>query len=115
MDQCSAESGFIYRLSNTSDDPRLRETDRAPWNLTTDVRATRGFNILGMATGVFLEVNNLLDKKNILAFDNYNIPSAVIWEEDQNPTGDQNRAFSGSSNALYESPREIGLGLSFDF
>ena len=109
------ESGFAYPLTQTSDDPRARETDRAPVNATTDMRLTRRFPLSGWKGGVFVEVTNLLDRKNILAFDNSTIPSQVQWEEDQDPAGELKRAFSCASIPLYGPPRQIGLGVTLDF
>lgn len=109
------ESGFAYPLTQTSDDPRARETDRAPVNATTDVRLTRRLPLSGWKGGLFVEVTNLLDRENVLAFDNSTIPSQVQWEEDQDPTGELKRAFSGASIPLYGPPRQIGLGVTLDF
>ena len=111
----SLETGFLYRLTQTSEDPRERATERGPANASTDVRFTRGVELMGTRAGVFLEVTNLLNRENVLAYDNSTIPSQVLWEEDQDPTGELNRAFSGQSIPLYGPPRQIGLGVSLDF
>ena len=111
----SLETGFLYRLTQTSEDPRERATERGPANASTDVRLTRGVELMGTRAGVFLEVTNLLNRENVLAYDNSTIPSQVLWEEDQDPTGELNRAFSGQSIPLYGPPRQIGLGVSLDF
>jgi len=111
----TAESGFHYNITATTEDPRARESDRAPWNIRSDLRFSRGIAVAGQKIGAFLEVRNLLDRENILTWDNHNIPSTTIWEEDQDPTGDLNRAFTKQSQAIYDSPRLVSLGLTVDF
>jgi hypothetical protein len=111
----TAESGFHYSITATTDDPRVRETDTAPWNMRTDLRIGRGFQLAGQTVGAFLEVRNLLDRENILTYDNRNIPSRTIWEEDQKPDGDLNRAFTTQSQAIYDNPRMASLGFTVDF
>jgi len=110
----TAESGFNYRVTATTEDPRARESDVAPWNLRTDVRASRVF---AMGVGAFLEVRNLLGRDNILTYDNRNIPSRTIWEESngQNPEGDLKRAFTQEGLPIYDTPRMVNVGLSVDF
>jgi len=111
----TAESGFYYNITATTDDPRERETESAPWNLSTDLRLSRNFALSGRSLGAFMEVRNLFDRKNILTFDNRNIPSRTQWEEDQDPTGDLNRAFTPQSQAIYDNPRMVNLGFTVDF
>ena len=111
----TAESGFHYNITATTEDPRARESDRAPWNIRSDLRFSRGIAVAGQKIGAFLEVRNLLDRENILTWDNHNIPSTTKWEEDQDPTGDLNRAFTKQSQAIYDSPRLVSLGLTIDF
>ena len=108
----TAESGFNYRLTSTGTDPRARETDRAPWNLQTDLRLSRGF---AMGVGAFLEVRNLFGRENIRTWDNRNIASTAIWENDQNPEGDLNRGFTQEGRPIYDMPRMVNVGLSVDF
>ena len=111
----TAESGFNYNITATGDDPRARETGRAPWNMRTDMRLDRGFAVAGYELGAFFEVRNLLSRKNILTWDNRNVPSTAKWEEDQDPTGDLNRAFTKESQAIYDIPRMANLGITVDF
>jgi hypothetical protein len=111
----TAESGFNYNITATTDDPRSRESKRAPWNLRMDLRLNRGFKLGGYELGGFFEVRNLLDRENILTFDNRNIPSVTKWEEDEDPTGDLNRAFTNTSQAIYDIPRMASLGVTVDF
>ncbi len=108
----TAESGFNYRVTATTEDPRARESDTAPWNLRTDVRFSRVF---AMGIGAFLEVRNLLGRDNILTYDNRNIASKAIWEEDENPEGDLKRGFTQEGLPIYDIPRMVNVGLSVDF
>jgi hypothetical protein len=111
----TAESGFNYNITATTNDPRERESARAPWNVRTDMRLNRGFKLGGYELGGFFEVRNLLDRENILTFDNRNIPSTTKWEEDEDPTGDLNRAFTAQSQAIYDIPRMANIGITVDF
>ena len=112
----TAESGFFYRLEATGTDPRNRESDRAPWNLRTEVRASRQFKVGQYALSGFVEVRNLFDRKNVIAYDRYNIQSQVLWEDKQDPTGDLNRAYAGDSGQpIYGDPRQWSLGFSVDY
>ncbi len=111
----TAESGFNYNITATAVDLRTRETERAPWNLRTDLRLNRGFKLGGYKLGGFFEVRNLFSRDNILTFDRRNIPSITKWEEDQDPTGDLNRAFTQQSQAIYDIPRMANLGITVDF
>jgi len=111
----SVESGFQYTLVETSTDPRDRQTRRAPMNAQTDLRATRGLALGGVNTGLFVEVTNLLDRENILAYDNSTIPNKVRWEEDEEPNGELNRSFNANGVSFYGPPRQVSLGLSLDF
>ena len=79
------------------------------------IRFDRGISFGGNKLGVFLEVRNLMDRENILTFDNRNIPSRTKWEEDGDPTGDLNRAFTRESQAIYDIPRIANLGITVDF
>jgi len=111
----TAESGFYYNKTETSENARERETDSAPWNLRTDLRFSRNFALSGTSLGAFLEVRNLFDRKNILTFDNRNNASRRQWEEDQDPTGDLNRAFTPQGQAIYDIPQMVNLGFTVDF
>jgi hypothetical protein len=83
--------------------------------MRTDLRFNRGFEIAGYELGGFLEVRNLLDRENILTWDNRNIPSTTKWEEKEDPTGDLNRAFTAQSQPIYDIPRMANIGVTVDF
>lgn len=111
----TAESGFNYNVTATTEDPRERETRQAPWNMRTDLRLHRALELGGLALGAFFEVRNLFDRENILTWDNRNIRSTSKWEEEGDPTGDLNRAFTGQSQAIYDIPRMANFGVTVDF
>ena len=111
----TGESGFNYNVTATTDDPRERETRQALWNMRTDLRLRRGLALGGLALGAFFEVRNLFDRENILTWDNRNIRSTANWEEDGDPTGDLNRAFTSQSQAIYDIPRMANFGVTVDF
>ncbi len=112
----TAESGFFYRLEATGTDARNRESDRAPWNLRTEARASRPFKVGRYALSGFVEVRNLFDRKNVIAYDRYNIQSQVLWEDRQDPTGDLNRPYAGNSGQpIYGDPRQWSLGFTVDY
>ena len=111
----TAESGFNYNVTATTDDPRERETRQAPWNMRTDLRLNRSLELGGLALGAFFEMRNLFDRENILTWDNRNIASTSEWEEKGDPTGDLNRAFTRESQAIYDIPRMANLGVTVDF
>ena len=112
----TGESGFWYNVTATSDDLREREQRRAPWTYRTDLRISKGFNLGGSRHGrVFLEGRNIFETENILTWDNYNIPSTALWEEDEDPTGDLNRATRLSGLPIFDIAREFYIGVDFSF
>jgi outer membrane receptor protein involved in Fe transport len=112
----TAQSGFWYFLTNTSTDPRQREQDRSPWSYRTDLRIAKGFKLGGSRLGrVFFEGRNIFNQENILTWDNYNIPSATLWEKEQDPTGDLKRPTTADGISLYDIAREYYFGVDFSF
>jgi outer membrane receptor protein involved in Fe transport len=110
------ESGFLYRVTATATDPRDIESKRAPFNMTVDLRLTRGFNYGDQRIGAFLEVRNLLDRENIVAFNGgSDVASQTLWETDEDPTGTLGRAFNANGLAIYGPARRVNLGFSLDF
>jgi outer membrane receptor protein involved in Fe transport len=112
----SAESGFWYNVTATSDDPREREQRLSPWTARTDLRVSKGFGLGGVRNGrIFLEGRNIFDTENILTWDNYNITSTTLWEEEEDPRGDLQRATTLSGLPLYDIAREFYVGVEFSF
>ena len=116
-----AESGFNFRVTETTADLRSRETARGPWSLQTDLRLTKAFELNQSYTGsVFFEARNLFDKENILTYENGTIANRALWEQsvadgDPDPTGELNRGFTQEGIPIYDAPRTVNLGFSLDF
>jgi hypothetical protein len=116
-----AESGFTYRVVDTTDDLRSRETDHGPWNYQTDLRLTKAFALGSSYTGsLFLEIQNALDKENILTFERSLTADRANWEQsvkdgDPDPTGTLERAFTQEGVSLYDIPRTFNFGFALDF
>ena len=84
--------------------------------MTVDLRLTRGFNYGDQRIGAFLEVRNLLDRENIVAFNGgSDVASQTLWETDEDPTGTLGRAFNANGLAIYGPARRVNLGFSLDF
>jgi len=119
----SAESGFTFRYQETSTDLRGRELGTSPWSFRTDFRVTRGFKINeNMSASGFFEIRNVFDRANIISFDNGDVASRSLWEDsirddsiDPNPNGTLNRSFTAQGLSVYDRPREVALGITFDF
>ena len=109
-------SGFYYRVTETTTDLRDREVAEGPWSLQTDMRLTYGFRLTDrLLASAFFEVRNLFDRENIISYDASTNNSRKLWEEKQNPTGELNRAYSDEGHAFYDTPREVNFGISVDF
>lgn len=109
-------SGFFYRIQETTTDLRDREVAEGPWTFQTDLRLTYGFHIDSRRTAsAFVEVRNLFDRKNIISYDNATNNSRRLWETDGDPTGELNRAYSDEGFTFYDIPREVNFGVSVDF
>ena len=109
-------SGFFFQVQETTTDLRDREIDDGPWNLRTDARLTYGFQVgEGRMFSAFLEVRNLFDRENIISYDRATNTSRRQWEEDRDPTGELNRAYSQEGHAIYDIPQEVNFGISVDF
>jgi len=112
----TAESGFWYNVTQTSDDPREREQRKSPWTYRTDLRISKGFDLGGSRYGrIFLEGRNIFDTENILTWDNYNQESTRLWEEEEDPTGDLNRPTLLSGLPIFDIAREFYFGIDFSF
>jgi hypothetical protein len=110
------ESGFLYRVTATSQDARDIETKRAPFNMNVDLRLTRGFNYGNQRISAFFEVRNLLDRENIIAFNGGGTSEdQVLWETEEDPTGTLNRAFNQWGLPIYGPARRLNLGFTLDF
>jgi outer membrane receptor protein involved in Fe transport len=116
------ESGFYYPL--TLGDPRARELGVGPWTNQIDLRLEKMFD-LGMArVAVFLDIVNLFDKKNVIAYDN-SPTGQLIWERTGDPTGydaaavpnpaHTGRPITQDGSPIYDVPREVYFGINVNF
>jgi hypothetical protein len=109
-------SGFYYRVQETTTDLRDREVAEGPWTMQTDMRLTYGFRLTDrLLASAFFEVRNLFDRENIISYDASTNNSRKLWEEKQDPTGELNRGYSDEGHAFYDTPREVNFGISVDF
>lgn len=76
-----------------------------------DLRLTKYFTIKKYHGGVFLEILNVLDRENILAFDNFS--NTNFYEAGLGPYGMFNRPTDQYGNPLAGIAREIYLGFEF--
>jgi hypothetical protein len=111
------QSGFTFRVIDTTTDLRSRETARGPWSFQTDLRLTKAFAFAEKYTGsLFVEVQNIFDKANILTFENSLPADRQKWEQsvadgDPDPTGTLERGFTREGVSLYDTPRTFILFL----
>lgn len=109
-------SGFFFRVRETTDDPRDREIDEGPWTFRTDLRVTYGFKLGDrVTTSAFFEIRNVFDRENIQAYLRDTNQARQLWEEERDPTGELNLAFGTQGRLLYDIPREMNFGIAVDF
>jgi outer membrane receptor protein involved in Fe transport len=113
------QSGFFYPLSMT--DPRVagREYGQGPWNKQVDVRIEKGFSLDEMRIALFVDIVNVFDWKNIVAYD-ASTTGTALWETsnkagDPDPTGTMMRPISADGSLFYGVPREIYFGARLNF
>ena len=109
-------SGFFFRVQETTDDPRDREVDEGPWTFRTDLRLTYGVK-LGerLLTSAFFEIRNVFDRENVQAYLRDTNNARKLWEEERDPTGELNLPFGTQGRLLYDIPREMNFGIAVDF
>ena len=112
----SLNSGFFFRVQETTDDPRDREVDEGPWTFRTDLRLTYGVK-LGerLLTSAFFEIRNVFDRENVQAYLRDTNNARKLWEEERDPTGELNLPFGTQGRLLYDIPREMNFGIAVDF
>ena len=112
----SLNSGFFFRVQETTDDPRDREVDEGPWTFRTDLRLTYGVK-LGerLLASAFFEIRNVFDRENVQAYLRDTNNARKLWEEERDPTGELNLPFGTQGRLLYDIPREMNFGIAVDF
>jgi hypothetical protein len=108
------QSGFKY--TPKFNDPRKQGLDikEAPWNTQVDLRLEKAFSFGNFRFAAYVDVKNVFNKSNLLAFDNSNTYSDA-WETSKDPTGLQHRPVAGDGTPFYDIPRETYFGITFDF
>jgi len=81
--------------------------------LQLDLRLTKYLTIAGIRGGLFVEVLNVLDRENILTFDDYD--DQHLYEKDGNPWGSWNRPTDQYGSPLAGIAREMYVGFEVSF
>jgi outer membrane receptor protein involved in Fe transport len=87
----------------------IRNSARYPWTTRIDLRAWKGFNLLGINFTVFVKINNLFDTKNVVWV--YPL-TGKPW--DAGPTTPLSEDFQRNPS-FYKAPRLIRMGLSVEW
>ena len=109
------QSGFFYPL--TLGDPRARELGQASWNKKVDFRLEKGFTFTGLGRfAVYVDLINAFNWTNVLSYNNSNV-GQIAWEKTEDPTGGPtiNRPVSQDGSLIYDVPREVYFGLTWNF
>jgi hypothetical protein len=107
-------TGFLY-TNPTVDNRTARQLETAPSNSMVDVRLEKAFVLAGKRLGVFMDVKNLLNKQNILAYATATGTSQLKFYNTGDPTGDYNRAILPEGTSVYDLPRQVYVGAYFEF
>jgi outer membrane receptor protein involved in Fe transport len=103
------QSGFWYLKQLGGD-----EYAQGPWNKQIDLRIEKAFKISTFKLAVYMDVRNLFNTENIIAYDNSST-GYEVWEKNSDPTGQYNHSVSADGSLYYDIPREVYLGVSLDF
>jgi outer membrane receptor protein involved in Fe transport len=110
------QSGFFYAQQFVDpNDQRKRELGEGPWNKRIDLRLEKGFTFEGIGRlAVYVDVVNVFDWENIVAFYNALGTGQQVWELKGDPTGGPtiNRPVTQDGTMIYDVPREIYFGLN---
>ena len=107
-------TGFLY-TNPTVDNRTARQLETAPSNSMVDVRLEKAFVFSGKRIGVFMDVKNLLNKQNILAYSTQTGTSTLKFYNTGDPTGDYNRTILPEGTSVYDLPRQVYVGAYFEF
>jgi outer membrane receptor protein involved in Fe transport len=105
------ESGFQYGKAIGAD-PRDRELLTAPSNFQADLRLQKGFDFGGLGLDVYVDVTNLTNKMNVVAYENYTPSGPAIFQETGVPGS---RLIRDDGVALYGMPRTVYFGTRLRF
>ncbi len=106
------ESGFQYPKAIGAD-PRDRELLTAPTNYRLDLRVEKQFRFTGrLGLDVFLDVTNLTDRQNVVAYEDNTPTGPVIFQETGVPGS---RLIRDDGVALYGPARTVYFGSRLRF
>jgi len=103
------QSGFWYTKNQNGN-----EYDTAPWNKRIDLLIQKAFMLSSIKMILFADIKNLLNSKNILAYDD-TITGNDLWQKNGDPTGIYKRPISLDGTLYYDIPREVYLGIQLEF
>jgi hypothetical protein len=106
-------SGFFYR--ETLGDPRARSLATGPTRSLFNLHLEKAFSFAQrMRVAVYVDVKNIFDKANILAYDN-SLDGQPFWEQTGDPTGPRQRVITGDGSYVYDNPRTIYVGIQLQY
>jgi len=103
------QSGFWYTKNQNGN-----EYDTAPWNKRIDLLIQKSFMLSSIKLILFADIKNLLNAKNIIAYDD-TITGNDLWQKNGDPTGIYKRPINLDGTLYYDIPREVYLGIQFEF
>jgi outer membrane receptor protein involved in Fe transport len=111
-------SGFRYPTTYLGD-PRSRELATGPARKRFDVRFEKSFFSGSHRVGIYLDVLNIFNNVNILAYDN-SLTGQLVWENSvkngtPDPTGVSRRIVSSDGSVFYDIPRQVYFGITLEY
>ena len=106
------ESGFLYPKVIGADE-RDRELLTGPTNYQIDLRLEKRFTFAGRyGVDAYMDVTNLTNRQNIVAYENFSVDGPRIFEETGSPG---ERLILKDGTALYGPARNVYFGLRLRF
>jgi outer membrane receptor protein involved in Fe transport len=108
--------GFWYPEVLKAD--RILPYAESPWNRRVDIRLEKRFMLTERTHfDLFVDVLNVFNWSNILAYRELPMTGQTAWEVYGDPTGgpDLNRPVTSEGTLIYDIPREAYFGLRFGF
>ncbi len=108
----SLESGFLYPREINAD-PRDRELLTGPTNYQIDLRLEKRFTFQGRyGVDVYVDITNLTDRDNIIAYETATIGTRQVFEEFGRPGP---RLITSDGTSLYGPARNVFFGARLRF
>jgi hypothetical protein len=108
------QSGFKYVRQYVDPYHTGRELGQSPWNKQIDVRIEKAIKLSRFRFALFIDIKNLFDAKNIIAYDN-TYTGYGLFQTNNDPTGTQKRPIGQDGSLFYDIPREVYFGVSLEF